>query len=181
MDKRAGIFLIVAGAVYALTRSGSSQQLGAPMTDEKWPGVPYALPDGKDEGLSRGLRNNNPGNIEKGDNWRGLAADQSGDNRFAVFDAPVWGIRAMARVLINYQARHGLNTVRGLVGRWAPSHENPTGNYVSYVANAAGVDPDRPIRFIDYLPRIIPAMIQFENGAQPYSQDLINEGIGRAV
>jgi len=38
--------------------------------------------------IPRGIRNHNPGNIEKGDPWQGLAADQSGDPRFAVFAAP---------------------------------------------------------------------------------------------
>lgn len=135
---------------------------------------------GVDQSLIRGFRNNNPGNIEKGENWRGLASDQSADTRFAVFDAPEWGIRAMAVILRNYQRLYSLNTVRGLITRWAPGHENPTDAYVSYVANAAGVSPDQAINVAAYLERIIPAMIYFENGQQPYPPATIQRGIDLA-
>ena len=50
-----------------------------------------------DAELPRGIRNHNPGNIDKGADWEGLADDQSSDSRFCVFKDPVWGIRAMAR------------------------------------------------------------------------------------
>ena len=69
--------------------------------------------------LPRGIRNHNPGNLEKGDPWQGLADDQSADPRFAVFEAPEWGIRAIARLLITYRDKHGVNTVNGVVNRWA--------------------------------------------------------------
>lgn len=131
--------------------------------------------------LPRGIRNNNPGNIEKGQNWRGLSNDQSGDNRFAIFSAPLWGIRALARLLINYQRIHNLRTVREIISRWAPSHENNTSAYALAVARAAGVDPDQEIDVIPYLPRIVPAIIRHENGMQPYSQELISEAISRAA
>jgi hypothetical protein len=124
----------------------------------------------------RGIRNNNPGNIERtGVRWRGMSADQSGDNRFAVFDAPEWGIRAMARVLRNYMGR-GVNTVRGIINTWAPPVENDTGAYVNAVARNLAVDPDQPLDDRVF-PGLIAAIIQHENGQQPYDAGVIGRGI----
>jgi len=88
----------------------------------------------------RGIRNNNPGNIRRSDDqWRGLAADQT-DADFFRFAEPRFGIRAMARILQVYQEHHGLRTIREIINRWAPSVENPTGDYVTAVAIWAGFD-----------------------------------------
>src|SRR5574337_876096 len=81
---------------------------------------------------SRGIRNNNPGNIRKSSEpWRGLAAakDQK-DPAFFTFETPEWGIRAMAVILRTYQTKYGLRTIRAIIGRWAPSAENDTDAYV---------------------------------------------------
>ena len=70
--------------------------------------------------LPRGIRNRNPGNIRKsGDRWKGLAPLQS-DPAFFIFETPLWGIRAMATILRNYQRRHGLKSLVQIIGRWAP-------------------------------------------------------------
>ena len=68
----------------------------------------------------RGIRNNNPLNIELGDQWQGLAASQT-DGRFAQFQAPEYGFRAAAKVLNTYQNKHGLTTPRQMISRWAPA------------------------------------------------------------
>jgi len=128
----------------------------------------------------RGIRNNNPGNIERtGTRWQGMSADQSGDDRFIVFTAPQWGIRAMARILKNYQLT-GVDTIRKMISRYAPSHENPTNAYVANVAAAANLDPDRQLSadaLQAYLPLIIKGMIRQELGVQPYDDATIAAGI----
>lgn len=124
----------------------------------------------------RGIRNNNPGNIERsGVTWKGMASDQSSDSRFIVFSAPEYGIRAMARVLRNYMAQ-GYDTVQEVINRWAPPIENDTGAYVRSVASKLGVDPTAPIGSA-HIPALIEAIIQHENGQQPYSMDIIARGI----
>lgn len=124
----------------------------------------------------RGIRNNNPGNIERsGVTWKGMAQDQSRDPRFIVFSAPEYGIRAMARVLKNYLAQ-GYDTVQEVINRWAPPIENDTGAYVRAVAARVGVSPTTPIN-ASHLPMLIEAIIQHENGQQPYSPDIIARGI----
>ena len=126
----------------------------------------------------RGIRNNNPGNIRlSNDKWQGLRAEQT-DSAFFQFVDPVYGIRAMARIIDNYKKR-GINTLAQIISTWAPSIENNTQSYINHVANKTGW----PTVYIpekskgDYLP-LIKAIILHENGEQPYSDALINEGIG---
>lgn len=124
----------------------------------------------------RGIRNNNPGNIRHGDSWRGMAANQP-DPAFVTFVAPEYGIRAMGKVLVNYERLHGLNTVAGIIDRWAPPTENNTHAYQLNVAERLGVGINDPIDVKAKLPQLVPAIIQHENGLQPYMPATINAGL----
>lgn len=124
--------------------------------------------------MSRGIRNNNPGNIDyrPANNWKGqLAHDKTIEPRFCRFSAPEYGIRAIIALLRNYQRKYGLNTVTGLISRWAPSNENNTAAYVRGVAKALAVAPGAVIALSDKNTaiRLAKAIIQHENGSQPYS------------
>lgn len=129
---------------------------------------------------ARGIRNHNPGNIRlSSDRWQGLAPTQS-DPEFFQFSEPKWGIRALAKLLKNYQARYGLNTVRAIITRWAPPSENDTAAYIANVSQWSGVDPDQ---IIDVTARLVPlvnSIIRQENGRNPYPPALLFEGIGLA-
>jgi len=123
--------------------------------------------------LPRGIRNNNPGNIERdGTRWQGMAAVQT-DARFVVFSDPAWGIRAIARILITYQDRRRaadgsrIDTVRKFIARWAPPAENNTDAYARAVAVALGVgadDPDIDVYDYDTMLGLVRAIIRYENG-----------------
>ena len=127
--------------------------------------------------MSRGIRNNNPGNIRHGSSqWQGMSAQQT-DAEYIQFDDPVYGIRAMAKLLKNYQSRYGLDTISGLIGRWAPPNENITSAYIAAVSKKLGISPDHEINVAEALPQLVPAIIFHENGKQPYSNELIAEGI----
>ncbi len=99
--------------------------------------------------MIRSVRNNNPGNIERGQKWAGLAKTltpaQAKETRFAVFETPAYGFRALAKTLLTYQRKYGIRTVRGIITRWAPPVENETGAYVRGVAKRLGVGPDDQI------------------------------------
>lgn len=87
----------------------------------------------------RGIRNNNPGNIRWGADWQGLKKDgKLQDPSFCVFKSPVWGIRALAKLLKNYQRLYGLNTPRKIINRYAPPNENQTQAYIQSVAHQLG-------------------------------------------
>lgn len=136
---------------------------------------------------SRGIRNHNPGNIDRqpGVKWQGQADDQSSDPRFVVFKTAPWGIRAIARVLITYQtarlARDGsrIDTIREIIDRWAPRVENNTDAYAAHVAKLTGIGADDPVDVSDYgtMFAIVTAIITHENGCQPYSHAEIEAGL----
>lgn len=131
--------------------------------------------------IARGERNNNPGNIEKGLPWQGLAPEQP-DARFCTFIAPKWGVRAIARILITYRDKHNIDTIRGIVNRWAPPGENDTGSYVAHVCSIAGVGPDEPVNvhlYRDCEP-IVRGIVTHELGYQPYPQAVIDAGLALA-
>lgn len=136
----------------------------------------------------RGIRNYNPGNIERNaTRWQGMATDQSADARFVVFSHPVWGIRALARTLITYQDKHGLRTVRGIIERWAPPFENPTSAYAASVAGRIGVALEQRIDVYDHptMLALVRAIIHHENGYGPlqgewYGEALLYDGLALA-
>jgi hypothetical protein len=130
---------------------------------------------------ARGIRNNNPGNIKKSSaQWLGKVPGD--DPVFETFDTPENGIRALARLLLNYERLYGLNTVGGIISRWAPGSENDTGAYVGFVADRLGVAAvDTVIDVRAELPFLVAAIIKYENGTQPYSLATLQAGIDRAV
>lgn len=130
---------------------------------------------------ARGIRNHNPGNLRHGDAWKGMTPKQP-DQDFVTFIDPLWGLRAMAKVLLAYSTLHGRRTVRAIVERWAPTSENDTDAYVAMVSRAMGVDPDAPLELSrdDVLSDLMRAMIRHENGGQPYHPSLILSGIRQA-
>lgn len=127
----------------------------------------------------RGISNNNPLNIEaNGTQWQGATGN---DGRFLIFSDVYYGIRAAARIMRTYRNSYGLNTVRGIVTRWAPpSDNNPTGNYINYVAKHAQVSADAPLSNSDYA-AVIAAMIVFENGYNPYDSQTIQTAVSAGL
>jgi len=128
----------------------------------------------------RGERNNNPGNIRvSAARWQGAAGADGG---FVVFATPGDGLRAMAKVLRNFRRLHGINTLRGVVHRYAPPMENDTAGYLQRVCKGVGVGPDEPVNLNDagLLGRLMREMISVECGRCIYSDKEIFEAIGRA-
>lgn len=129
---------------------------------------------------TRGERTNNPGNLEKGQPWQGLAADQSGDVRFATFQTPEYGIRALAVLLKGYVQR-GFNTIRKIINRYAPAVENKTNAYIKHVASLTGIHPDQVLTLNgNTLASLVAAIITHENGRNIYSAETIEAGVGMA-
>lgn len=131
---------------------------------------------------ARGVRNNNPGNIRISPTaWRGKI--RGDDKEFETFEHPVYGIRAMARILMGYQYRHGLNTIYQMIRRWAPAEDNnDVGAYATAVARGCGVTPDTeyPLDNDKSFGLLIYNMIRVEVGSTPYSFATIYDGIALA-
>jgi hypothetical protein len=130
----------------------------------------------------RGIRNNNPGNlVQSSIPFQGKVPGT--DSRFETFDTPENGIRALDKNLIAYQEKYGINTVKGVIERWAPKSENNTEAYVSAVAKEMGVKADEVIDLKDQktLEALSKAIIRHENGQQPYSDSQISAGASSAL
>jgi hypothetical protein len=109
---------------------------------------------------SRGERNNNPGNIRSSD-WTKKQSGYTGADKdgFAIFDKPESGRKAQNQLLSNYGGQeekgkksprgYSLNTVRGIVDKWAPTNENQTDGYIDFVSKKTGFDPDKPLDMKD--------------------------------
>lgn len=130
---------------------------------------------------TRGERNLNPGNIRKGKvPWLGeTGADDQG---FVIFDTPEHGIRAMAKLLLNYNKKYGIRTVRGFIWRWAPDNENNTEAYIRAVANRMGVGDVEAIDLTNryMLQKLVQAIIWHENGRCKYDDAQILSSISMA-
>ncbi len=138
---------------------------------------------------ARGIRNCNPGNIERtAIQWNGMAGKQR-DPRFVTFMAPEWGIRAIAKILYTYfhhrKALDGsrIDTAAELTTRWAPPHENDTDAYAAHLRAKLGVSEGEVIDLDDpdILTTVIETIILHENGEQPYPSELIREGVALAA
>lgn len=124
--------------------------------------------------LPRGFRNNNPLNIRKGSNWKGLSPVQ-GDKSFCVFSSMRYGVRAAIYLLLKYYKKYELHTIYDIISRWAPESENFTKLYCMYVAKLLRI----PYNFIgtldlklstdsERLYDLLCAMIYVENGQHLY-------------
>lgn len=98
----------------------------------------------------RGIRNNNPLNIKKGNNWKGERLAQI-DPVFEEFTSIEYGIRAAMRLMINQISgfngtRPKMNTLKKLISVWAPPSENSTTKYIDFVCQHLHCSPNA---FID--------------------------------
>lgn len=109
-------------------------------------------------GNSRGIRNNNPGNI------RALPGQKADAQGFRIFDSMGEGVAAMDRQLDRYAGR-GKNTVASIISTWAPPNENDTQAYINSVAEQMGVDPNATLTDADRA-GLIAAMATHETGVR---------------
>ena len=97
----------------------------------------------------RGIRNNNPLNIRKGNNWKGERPVQK-DKAFEEFQTMQYGIRAGFIILRKYVTGYNgltnkFNTIEKIVKRWEPPTENATQKYVDFVAKDKRISPHQTI------------------------------------
>lgn len=123
----------------------------------------------------RGIMNNNPGNIKKGIAWDGLKTPST-DPVFDQFISPEYGIRALYKNLLTYQ-KSGVNTLRKIISRWSTTDVTP---YINYLVKFTGIGPDDVFPTSSHLD-LVKGIISFENGGNPYSDELILRGMGMAV
>lgn len=129
--------------------------------------TPTSVSNGQNRNSPIGVRNNNFGNIRaNGEKWSGQLGDSGG---FKVFETPQAGMQATLSLLDSYANRYGLNTVRGIIGRWAPPNENNTDAYIARIARQMGIDPDTPLDMSDPKTKVDLGFLisRHENGFDP--------------
>lgn len=131
-----------------------------------------------DKKLPRGIRNNNPLNIRKGNNWKGEVCSST-DREFEQFVSMQWGIRAGFKILKNYMTGYGgrvktLTNVHDIIHRWAPPSENNCKAYIDSVCRFSGLHEFERLQFSDRnkMLALVDGMIRVECG-QPVSLDII--------
>ncbi|WP_129551810.1 hypothetical protein [Komagataeibacter xylinus] len=129
----------------------------------------------------RGIRNNNPGNLQ----YEGQAGAhmETGTNRprYAAFPTMDAGIQALQKQLVLYNNR-GLNSVASILPKYAPATENDTDGYIASLSRQMHVAPNTPLDLTN--PAVQRQMIygisNVENGHDSVSLDQIDRAIGRA-
>jgi hypothetical protein len=120
----------------------------------------------KNSKLSRGLRNNNPGNLRKSAaTWLGKVVNPL-ERDFESFSTMDYGVRAAIRNAFT-QWNKGKDSIQSLVSIWAPPSENNTAAYVAAVAKAAGIPATSEFKWggNDTTAKIMFAIFKHENGA----------------
>lgn len=136
--------------------------------------------------MTRGIRNNNPGNIRHSKSkWQGLAPLQT-DTQFCTFISVEYGIRALMKLLQTYSTYQGkpgigcgkIDTVEEIIERWAPAADNNhTENYISRVCKETGFKRHDCLNLHDKKTSVAlaKAIVQVENGWQPYAPEVFEK------
>lgn len=128
---------------------------------------------------TRGIRNNNPGNIRVSkDQWEGMTGD---DGAFVTFDSPESGVRALGKNLLSY-GRQGYDSIEKIINRWAPPNENDTQAYIDSVVAATGIPATQSLDLSDpdTLSSLAQAISFHETGSR-YDPEVYQKGVARAL
>lgn len=130
----------------------------------------------------RGIRNNNPGNIDfRGQS--GAMLERPG-GRFARFETAYDGLKALSRQLMRYfegkTTGKPLQTLNDIISTWAPGNENNTGAYIAQLSKVMGVAPDAILNLKDpqVMSSLMNGIIHHENGRNPYPGELVRMAAG---
>lgn len=140
---------------------------------------------GVQRSMTRGERNHNPLNIRRspGTRWLGQCPRQY-DREFVQFQSDLFGFRAAFRILRTYIRLQQLDTLRGIIYRWAPPEDgNNTESYVATVSRLSDVPAGRHIAFEDeeVLVAIVAAMARVESGMRDVDADLLRKAYRLAM
>lgn len=122
---------------------------------------------------------NNPGNLE----FAGQAG-ATGGGRFANFSNPLAGLTALGRQLELYGDRDHLNTISGIIGKYAPaSDHNDTAGYIASVSKSLGLGAGAPLNLHDpaVLQGLITAITRQEGNSSGVTSELINQAAQAAT
>jgi hypothetical protein len=132
--------------------------------------------------MARGIAINNPGNVRISSTaWLGKLTP-SRDPEFETFDTAEHGLRVIARILLTYFEEYKLNTIEGIIAKWAPDSENDTDAYIDDVSDRTDFDSDQALTpDAPTLAALISAIVWHENGSNPYSDGVIAAAVASVL
>lgn len=112
---------------------------------------------------TRGIRNNNPGNLEYGPFAKSQGATGT-DGRFAIFPTMEMGVKAHEALLGGSKyLGAGLDTPAKIVAKYAPANENNQAAYLNAIKRGAGFDANQKLGAGD-MSKLAAAMEVHESG-----------------
>ncbi|HBK0797019.1 TPA: transglycosylase [Escherichia coli] len=138
---------------------------------------------------NRNYRNNNLGNLvfANQDGATLESPNAKGEQRFARFNTPEEGIRALANQVSSYyngtSAAAGyqkLQTVSSIISKWAPPNENNTNQYIDNVSKYLGVSPNEKIDVSnpEVMTQLVRAIATKEGGNPAVNNEFIKNALG---
>jgi hypothetical protein len=124
--------------------------------------------------MSRGLDNNNPGNLVKSDSHYFVGEKfKSTDAKFRQFYEMAYGYRAMFRNLQFYRD-YGWNTLRIIITHWDGETQEIVDNYVKAMLQYTGLPENEPLNMKDKatLIKLVAGISWFENGIDAVADDV---------
>lgn len=127
--------------------------------------------------LPRGIRNGNPLNLKFNPNivWKHQCGID--DDDFLIFKPPLWGIRAGCMNVRHIDEVLNHPWLSFLIGRWVGNDKSQAIPYAKYIAEQLHVPTDKPLDLHAMGFDLCCAMITFENGYNPYDDNLIIQAI----
>ena len=127
--------------------------------------------DVKAKGRTIADRFNNPTNLRAAS---GYETSNTKSGKFAVFPTLDEGVLASAKQLQIYGTR-GINTVRDIANKWAPSNENDTEAYIRHVVKATGFNESEKLNLNDptVLAKLISAMAAKEGAGSRVTEGAV--------
>ena len=125
-----------------------------------------------------GYKGCNPLNVKVfGNKWDGLIGND--EKQHGIFATPMDGIRAGVKVIQCYDKKYGINTVEGIISRFAAAEDSTRSAYINNVCKAVGVAPDEKldVKNPEVMQKLITAMIKQEIGGVAYSEETIVTGV----
>ncbi len=125
----------------------------------------------------------NPGNLRPNARykWQGQIGIHriKGKGTFVKFKNNHYGLRAMARNLKNQWRLHKLNTIEGIIYKYAPKEDdNDPEAYTAFVARRSGYSPTEPLDMEDnkVIVTLMAHMIHMEKGFNEFSTAALLSG-----
>ena len=170
--------------------SGATSRVVAGFTQPTTDDVSNDLNIGGANAKNRNFRNNNFGNLNYvGQEGARLEnANANGERRFARFDTPEEGIRALGNQLMSYSngtskaaGYKKLNTVDEIISKYAPETENNTKAYKASLAKQLGVGVSDQINMKDpqVMTKMVRAISTIEGGNPQVTDKFISTALGQ--